>query len=296
MRTAEYYPAAGLSVAGRFVLTLHPLYVVSLRLGSQQGRVSVYRQNRLKARLRAGAPALGCWLFMGSPVVSELLALAGFDGLIIDQEHAPGGLETGIHQMRAIQATPTTALLRVTDNQPLYFKQALDAGAEGILVANVESAEQAAAAVSACRYPPDGIRGHQTGASRASDWGFLAAQEYYGSWQDNFLLALLIESAQGVAAIPEICALSEVDLLFIGPTDLSGSIGAARDFDSPQFKELLAEAERRILEGGKWLGGVTVPGDTPAGQFARGYHFVTNCNDVSLLRDGARQAVAQRGV
>ncbi len=254
----------------------------------------MYRSNRLKSRLREGAPCLGCWLFMGSPVVSELLAHASFDALIIDHEHAPGSLETGIHQLRAIQTTPTTALLRVADNQPLYFKQALDAGAEGILVANVESGDAAAAAVRACRYPPHGVRGHQTGASRVSQWGFLPPEEYYASWEERFLLVLLIESQAGVAAIPEMCALEAVDMLFIGPTDLSGSVGRARDFDSPEFKEIYAEAERRVLEGGKWLGSVTVPWDTPARQFERGYRFVTNCNDVSLLKAGAERAVSAR--
>jgi len=252
----------------------------------------MYRENALKAKLRSREPALGCWLFMGSPVVSELLAHAGFDALIVDHEHAPGSLETGIHQMRAIQTTPTTALVRVADNQPMYFKQNLDAGAEGLLVANVESGDAAAAAVAACRYPPKGIRGHQTGASRASDWGFLPPAEYYRTWEENFLLVLLIESDKGIAAIPEMCELKEVDMLFIGPTDLSGSIGRAREFDAPEFKELMAEGERRILEGGKWLGAVTLPGDTPAAQFERGYHFATNANDVGLLRDGASKAVA----
>lgn len=256
----------------------------------------MYRENRLKAMLRRGERALGCWLFMGSPVISELLAHAGFDGLIIDHEHAPGGLETGYHQLRAIQATPTTALLRVADNRPMYFKQVLDAGTEGILVANVESGEDAAAAVAACRYPPRGIRGHQTGASRVSHWGFLDPAEYYRTWEERMLLVMLIESEAGVAAIPDMCRIPEIDMLFIGPTDLSGSIGRARAFDSPEFKEIYAEAERRILEGGKWLGSVTVPWDTPSGQFERGYHFATNTNDVGLLRNGAAAAVkAGRG-
>ncbi len=230
---------------------------------------------------------------MGSPVISESLAMAGFDGLIIDHEHAPGGLETAVHQMRAINATPTTSLLRVADNNPMYFKQALDNGAEGIMVANVESGDEAERAVLACRYPPEGIRGHQTGASRVSNWGFLPPAEYYKTWEENFLLVLLIESVKGVEAIPDICSRPEVDMIFIGPTDLSGSVGKARDFESAAFKEILAAAERRIIENGKWLGAVTVPGDTPSKQFERGYNFATNCSDVSLLRDGAVQALAQ---
>ncbi len=251
----------------------------------------LYRENRLKKRLRAGENCLGCWLFLGSPVVTEILSLAGFDALILDQEHAPGSLETAYHQLRAAATSETTMLVRLADNRPMFFKQILDAGAEGVVIANMESGEEAERAVAASRYPPRGIRGAHVGSARATDWGH-STDEYIETIDDNLLVIGLIESAKGVAAIPEMTKVDGIDMLCIGPRDLSASIAKMSRFDDPEFKELIGEAERRILEGGKWLGGGTLPGVTPADMFARGYQFVTNCSDLKLLRGAAAQAVA----
>lgn len=253
----------------------------------------MYRENRLKKRLRAGEDCLGCWLFLGSPVVTEILSLTGFDALIIDQEHAPGGLETCFHQLRAAAAAETTMLVRLADNQPMFFKQILDAGAEGVIVANMESGEEAERAVAASRYPPRGFRGAHVGAARATDWG-LHIDDYLQTIEDNLLVIGLIESARGVAAIPEMTRVDGIDMLCIGPRDLSASIAKMSRFDDPEFKELIDEAERRIVEGGKWLGGGTLPGITPADMFARGYNFVSNCSDLTLLRGAALEAAAAR--
>ena len=252
----------------------------------------MYRENRLKKQLTDGKNCIGCWLFLGSPVVTEVLALAGFDALIIDQEHSPGSLETATHQLRAAAATRTTMLVRVADNQPMYFKQMLDAGAEGVIVANMESREEAERAVSSSRYPPAGIRGAHVGAARATDWGF-RSDEYVRTIQDNLLVIGLIESAKGVDAIPEISKVDGLDMLTIGPRDLSSSIGKMSRYEDPEFKELMREAERRTLEGGKWLGGGLLPGETPAQLFDRGYKFVTNSSDLVLLRSAAVKAASR---
>jgi 2-keto-3-deoxy-L-rhamnonate aldolase RhmA len=96
------------------------------------------------------------------------------------------------------------------------------------------------------------------------------------------------------AAIPEMTKVDGIDMLCIGPRDLSASIAKMSQFDDPEFKELIVEAERRIVEGGKWLGDGTLPGITPADMFARGYHFVSNASDLLLLRGAAAQAAAAR--
>lgn len=253
----------------------------------------MYRENRLKQRLIAGEKSLGCWLFLGSPTVTEILALAGFDALIIDQEHAPGSLETAFHQLRAASATSTTMLVRLADNQPMHFKQILDAGAEGVVVANVASADEAARAVASSYYPPQGIRGAHVGAARATDWG-LRMDEYIRTIHDNLLVIALIESAAGVAALPDIAQVPNLDMLAIGARDLSSSIGKVGQYDDPEFKELMVEAERRIKESDKWLSGGPLPGETPAQLFERGYDFVTNNSDLVLLRTAGLQAASSR--
>lgn len=251
----------------------------------------MYRDNRLKKKLADGTKCLGCWLFLGSPVVTEVLALAGFDALIIDMEHSPGGLETAIDQLRAAAATETTMLVRIADNQPMFFKQMLDAGAEGVFVANMESREDAERAVSSSRYPPSGIRGAHVGAARATDWGF-QIDEYVRTIHDNLLIVGLIESAKGVAAISEISKVEGLDMLAIGPRDLSSSIGKMSRYEDTEFKQLMQDAERQILKGGKWLSGVPLPGESPADLFARGYNFVTNSSDLVLLRTAAVKAAS----
>lgn len=251
----------------------------------------MYRANRLKHKLKRGEKCLGGWLFMGSPVVTEALSLCGFDTLIIDQEHSPGSLETMNHQLRAASSTPTTMMVRVVNNELHYVKRALDAGAEGIMVANMESAEQAQSLVEYATFPIEGIRGvHRV--SRAMDWG-LAAGDYLKNIQDNLLTVGLIESVKGVEAIPEICTIPGIDMLFIGGVDLSASIGKAGQLNDPEVKELITAAEKQIVEGGKWLGRVIPPAANPHPYFEQGYDLVTNASDIVLLRDGALACVAQ---
>ena len=254
----------------------------------------MFRPNRLKQRLDDGREALGAWLFMGSPAAAEIMARGGFDALIIDQEHSPGGLETGIEQLKGAAGTDATMLWRLADNHPTPVRHALDAGAEGILAANVESAADAARLVEASFYPPRGRRGAHFTVSRAAGWG-VDADAYARAAEANLLVIAMIESAAGVAAIPEIARVDGIDMLFLGPLDLSASIDRMGRYDDPAMRELIDEAERRTLEAGCWLGGPVYPGTSAADLFGRGYRFVTVASDVALLRDGAR-AVAQASI
>ncbi|MEJ0067577.1 MAG: aldolase/citrate lyase family protein [Pseudomonadota bacterium] len=118
----------------------------------------MYRPNALKQRLAAGKKALGCWLGMASPIAAEMLALAGYDFLLIDNEHGPASLTESVALLQAMSATPVTSVMRVPWNDPVYLKRALDIGVEGVMIPAIDTAEQAVAAVRACRYPPAGIR------------------------------------------------------------------------------------------------------------------------------------------
>lgn len=247
----------------------------------------MFRQNRLLAKLKADETCYGAWLFLGSPHVSEVLGLVGFDALIIDHEHSPGGIETAIHQMRAIQAAgSTTVLARVGANDTSQIKMLLDAGVEGLLLPNVESADEARAFVAACRYPPAGRRSAHYTVSRAAHWG-LAANSYYRDVESQMVLVAMIESEKGVLAIPEIAKVTGLTMLFFGPLDLSGSIGKMGLFSDPDLKALLQQAESAALASGMLLGGAIIPGDKAADYFQRGYRFLTVGSDVVMLREGA---------
>jgi 4-hydroxy-2-oxoheptanedioate aldolase len=243
--------------------------------------------SRLLARLAAGGNATGAWLFMGSPDATEVLAGAGFDALVIDHEHTPGSMETSVHQMRAIRAAgDATVLLRLPGLDAERIKLALDCGAEGLLLPNAESAEQVAEFVAACRYPPRGRRGAHFTVSRAARWG-AAAGEYYREAEASLLLVAMIESERGARAIGSMARVDGLSMLFLGPLDLSGSIGAMGAWDDPAVAALMDAAEKAVLASAVPLGGALVPGDTAADAFSRGYRFVTVGSDVGMLRRGA---------
>lgn len=251
----------------------------------------MFRRNRLKTRLNQGKSSTGCWLFLGSPAATEVLAHVGFDALIIDHEHSPGGLETAVHQLRAAGGSDATVLARLADNNASEIKRLLDAGVEGVIAANVESAEEVERLVQAAYYPPRGRRGAHFTVSRAAGWG-ASSQAYFDNIQDEILVVAMIESARGVAALPEICQVPGLDMLFIGPLDLSASIGETGRYDAPAFQALLAQAEQTILASGVRLGGTELPGSAAAALFARGYSFVTVGSDVGFLRQSACAAAA----
>ncbi|WP_337053020.1 aldolase/citrate lyase family protein [Pseudoxanthomonas sp. USHLN014] len=241
--------------------------------------------NRLVQRLRAGAVSRGAWLFTASADVAEILAGFALDALILDLEHTPTSLDLALAQLRAIGAHGPTPLARVDAADSRLIKPLLDAGAQGILAPNVESAEQAAQLVAHCRYPPAGRRGLHYTVCRAAGWG-AQASAYAAQAEANTLVVAMIESSRGVAAIPELAQVPSLDMLFFGPLDLSASIGVPGRYDAPEFLELWHEGERRCREAGLALGGTVLPGHGAARLAARGYGLVTLGADVGFLRAG----------
>jgi 4-hydroxy-2-oxoheptanedioate aldolase len=244
--------------------------------------------NFLKSKLLNRERALGCFLLTGSSDNAEVLAHAGFDFLLIDHEHGSGSRGDAIGQMRAMKGTPTTSMLRIPSLDAGYIKRVLDAGVQCILCPMVESASTAKAVVDACWFPPRGARG-AGGATRASAYGYDADSAY--RVQDELLIAVQIESAIGVEHIDEIAAVAGIDLLLIGPRDLSASIGKLGRFEDPEVQAIVANAESAILRSGKHLGSVIYPGQTPAQMFARGYDLLIAGSDIGFLVEGARRAI-----
>jgi 4-hydroxy-2-oxoheptanedioate aldolase len=250
----------------------------------------MFRPNDLKRRLRAGEVSLGCWLGLGSPAVAEVLAMAGYDFVMIDHEHGQGTLADGLATLRAVQQTRCTALMRVPSNDPVYVKRALDLGVEGIMVPSIDTPEQALAAVDACHYPPRGVRGAAYGIVRAAGYG--TAPGYLEGAGDELLVLLQIESLRAVEALPEIAAVPGIDGLFLGPYDLSGSIGKLGRFDDPEVRALVDRAERAILDSGLAYASLPSPARSAADLKAAGCRLIASAADVVLLREGARADLA----
>lgn len=194
----------------------------------------------------------GTFLNLGSPMTVEIAGLAGFDWLLIDHEHGPGGEDLLLHQLHAAAATPAFAVVRIAQNEPARFKRVLDAGASGVMVPYVNTAAEARAAVAAMRYPPHGTRGvakFNRGAGFGADF-----EEYYLHAHERLLGVIQIETPEAVANIDEIAAVDGADVLFVGPTDLSYNLGIRDQLESPAFVETLRRVATAARRHGKAAG------------------------------------------
>lgn len=243
----------------------------------------------LKAKLRNRTPCIGAWVLTGSADVVEILAFSGLDFVILDHEHGLGSIETAAGQLRALKGSGCTGMLRAPSNDRVYIKRALDAGVGGIMIPNVGTAAEARDAVAACRYPPRGVRG-AFGGMRAMDFGFDPA--YYGAIEDELVIAAQIESSAAIDNIAEIGAVDGIDVLFIGPRDLSATMGKLNRFDDPGVMAEIARAEEAIKATGLVLGSTAMSGKAAKEMTARGYGFIVAGSDAVLLGNGIRAMLA----
>ena len=233
--------------------------------------------NVLKDRLARGDVTRGLWQNLPGPEAAELAAHAGFDWLVIDGEH--GAWDLGDIRARLIAAPD--AVLRVPAKEDWLFKQALDLGARTVLVPMVDHAEEARAAVAACRYPPEGVRGMGALVARAAmyslDPGYVArANVDVSVW-------VQAESRAAIDALEAICAVPGVDCVFLGPADLAADMGT--DASDPAMQAVLADAIARIAATG------TPPGifaADPERWIAAGARVVSMGADAMVLAQGLR--------
>ncbi len=248
----------------------------------------------LRSKLETGT-AYGTFLNACSYVVADVLAGCGYDCLMIDGEHSPVGFETAHALTTACQGRGAAALMRIADNDPALMKRALDLGLDGAMVPAVSSRAEAERAVASFRYPPDGIRGMAAGVVRASQYGLRTA-DYLGEGRHRPILILQIETRAAVEAIDEIVQVAGVDMLFIGPFDLSANLGLLGQPDHPTARAAIARVEQAAKRAGRWLGTIDT-GERPARSlYADGYRLVMGSADVTMLRESAlRNIAAARG-
>ncbi|MFM7119578.1 MAG: HpcH/HpaI aldolase family protein [Gammaproteobacteria bacterium] len=251
------------------------------------------RPNASLAKWRAGEPTIGAWLSLANTHTAELLAHAGFDWICVDLQH--GLLDYGDlrHMLPAISGTPTTPLVRVAGNNPAEIMKVLDAGAMGVIVPLVNNRAEAAAAVAACRYPPDGMRSF--GPVRAALYG---GRGYAAEANDQIACIVMIETKEGIANLEEIVTTPGLGGVYIGPSDLAFALGLppVGDTENP----LHVETVDRILAACRRHG-------VPAGihtsslpwaqrRLAAGFQFVTLGSDAGFMMSAAaRELAAARG-
>ena len=197
----------------------------------------------LKQRLSQCELTIGSWITLGHPSIAEIMASAGFDWLVLDAEHSVLELSEIQTLIQVLDGRQCPAIVRLTSNHPDQIKRVMDAGATGVMVPMIKSAEDATAAVSSVYYPPSGNRG--VGLARAQGYG--ASFPAYKQWlQDNAVVIVMIEHIEAVKNIDAILAVANVDAYIIGPYDLSGSMGRPGELDHPDVQ---AAIEQVLLAG-----------------------------------------------
>ena len=247
------------------------------------------RSVALKKRLRAGETTIGSWCSFANLNVAEILAGTGFDWVLIDGEHGPFDIGTLQTVLAGFNGSSTVPVVRVPWNDPVRIKQVLDLGVDGVLVPMVNSAAEAKAAVSACLYPPKGTRGF--GPRRASDYG-RSTDAYVAQADEGTIVMIQIEHIDAARNVDAILAVPGIDVICLGPTDLSGSAGVLRQFDHPVVVEALervcARAQKKKIPV---CMGVAFPVETMTQWAAKGATFVLALDDTALMRQGATDAL-----
>lgn len=208
--------------------------------------------NHFKRAIRGGKVQIGLWVALGDPVCAELCAGAGFDWLLLDAEHGPNDLRSLLAQLQAVAPYPTNPIVRPRVGDTHLIKQILEIGAQTLLIPMVESAEQAAALVSAMRYPPNGVRGVGAALGRSSRWNRVA--NYLKAADEEMCLLVQIETRRGLENIKEIAAVPGVDGVFIGPADLSASMGHLGNMTHPDVLSTIDQCVSTIRAARKAAG------------------------------------------
>lgn len=250
-------------------------------------------QNQFKQALLSRDRVLyGLWLGLTDSVAGEIAACAGFDWLLIDDEHAPFELDSILRHLQALAAYDSAPIVRPRGQDPAFLKKLLDIGAQNYLVPMVDTAEQAREIYRALRYPPEGNRGLGTSLARAAKWNL--TEDYLARANEAICLLVQVETALGLENLDEILGVEGVDAVFIGPSDLAASLGYPGDLDRPEVVGAVGGAIQKIVAAGKPAGVLAVTPELVEEYRGQGATFIGLGTDTSLLSRAARQ-LAQQG-
>lgn len=244
--------------------------------------------NRLKDALAKGEVQRGLWLNLASPIAAEIAGIAGFEWCLIDAEHGPNDIPLILSQLQALAGTKASAVVRVPMGQAWMLKQVLDLGVQSVMVPMIETAEQAAEAAAAVRYPGQGVRGMGAALARASRYGDIV--DYVASANDQICLMVQVEAARGIENIDAIAATEGVDCVFIGPADLSADMGHVGKPDHPDVVAAIDHGIARIRAAGKAAGIITMNrSEEVAPYLEKGVTFMGLGGDTLLLGAAMRE-------
>jgi 4-hydroxy-2-oxoheptanedioate aldolase len=233
------------------------------------GRVLPLPKNHFKHAIAAGRQQVGLWCSLPSAYAAEMVAPTGFDWLLLDTEHTPSSVTKVMSQLQAVAPYAVSPAVRATINDTAQIKQLLDVGAQTLFIPYVQSAAEAQAAVLAMRYPPEGVRG-VAGMTRASRFG--RVENYFQTAAQELCLIVQVETQAALDQLEEIAKVDGVDGIFIGPSDLSASLGYPGDQAHPVVKKTIEDTIRRVRACGK-----------PAGILTNDKAFARRCIEVGTV-------------
>jgi len=245
--------------------------------------------NNLKKKLKQGQAVHGCWLLSGSAVNAEIVGQAGFDWVTIDLEHGIGTEYNLLNQLQALKASETVPIARVEALVRQKVNRLLDMGAQGILFPQIHNKQEAEKAVSFMRYPPDGIRG-MASMTRATGFG-QHFDDYYEGSKDNILGIIQIETLESLDHLDDIASIDGVDVLFVGPADLTLALGIFKQFDHPKYLESLNMVSEAAARAGKATGTLILNPDDYEKYYRLGFRMLACGLDTDFVKQGALNMV-----
>lgn len=245
-------------------------------------------EHPLQAAWARGGTVRGAWCTSPSTVVAETVAAAGFDYVCVDLQHGAVDYSDAVPMLQAVSGQGVVPIVRVPANDAATIGKVLDAGALGVVVPLVSSADEAARAVAACRYPPSGVR----------SFGPVRAATAVGSRDVEDLarvvVAVMVETREGLDRIDEIASTPGLDAIYVGPADLSLALGLspAYEHDDASHVEAVARVQQACERHGVVAGIHCVGGEMAARREAQGFRMTTVVNDLALVRAGATAELA----
>jgi 2-dehydro-3-deoxyglucarate aldolase/4-hydroxy-2-oxoheptanedioate aldolase len=246
--------------------------------------------NQLKAKLARGETALGLWVTLEAPTVTEIAALLGLDWVVIDTEHGHLDFKEVVEHLRAVRGSATTPLVRVPEVSRGVIKRVLDLGAHGVIVPQVETAADVELAARLVKYPPRGVRG--IGGERATQWG-MGLREQTRMADAQTQLIPLIENVQAAESLGAILDVPGVDALFFGPADFSASAGYLGEWEGPGVAERLLGLKDAARARGVPCGVMATDLENALLRQRQGFQMIGIGSDTGLLIRSAREALGR---